>query len=107
MAPPRQLGARIRWLFLVFVLFNVVTTVPRTLEGDVAPLPWQLAAVAAALGLGWWWLRGYRRNAFAMWAAPVEGLALGVIGFGSHNWLITLGLLFSAASTARGGTRCS
>jgi diguanylate cyclase (GGDEF)-like protein len=98
MAPPRQLGARIRWLFLVFVLFNVVTTVPRTLEGDVAPLPWQLAAVAAALGLGWWWLRGYRRNAFAMWAAPVEGLALGVIGFGSHNWLITLGLLFSAVS---------
>jgi diguanylate cyclase (GGDEF)-like protein len=98
MAPPRRLGARIRWLFLIFVLFNVVTTVPRTLEGDVAPLPWQLAAVAAALGLGWWWLRGYRRNAFGMWAAPVEGLALGVIGFGSHNWLITLGLLFSAVS---------
>ncbi|GIE33358.1 hypothetical protein Ait01nite_064030 [Actinoplanes italicus] len=98
LAPPRQLGARIRWLFLIFILFNVVTSVPRTLEGDVAPLPWQLAAVAAALGLGWWWLRGYRRNSFPVWAAPVEGLALGVIGYGSHNWLITLGLLFSAVS---------
>ncbi|MEU4625581.1 GGDEF domain-containing protein [Actinoplanes sp. NPDC023801] len=98
MAPPRQLGARIRWLFLIFILFNVVTSVPRTLEGDIAPLPWQLAAVAAALGLGWWWLRGYRRNTFPVWAAPVEGLALGLIGFGSHNWLITLGLLFSAVS---------
>ncbi|MEU4161779.1 GGDEF domain-containing protein [Actinoplanes sp. NPDC026670] len=98
MAPPRQLGARIRWLFLIFILFNVITTVPRTLEGDIAPLPWQLAAVAAALGLGWWWLRGYRANRFPVWAAPVEGLALGVIGYGSHNWLITLALLFSAVS---------
>ncbi|MBG0566474.1 GGDEF domain-containing protein [Actinoplanes aureus] len=98
MAPPRQLGARIRWLFLIFILFNVVTAVPRTLHGDIAAPAWKFAAVAAAAGLAWWWLRGYRRNSFPAWAAPVEGLALAVIGYGSHNWLVTLGLLFVTVS---------
>ena len=98
MAPPRQLGARIRWLFLIFILFNLVTTVPRTLGSDIAPLGWRVAAVGAALALGWWWLRGYRRGGFPLWAAPAEALALGLLGYGSHNWLITLGLLFVTVS---------
>jgi diguanylate cyclase (GGDEF)-like protein len=98
MAPPRQLGARIRWLFLILMLFNLLTTVPRTLDSDLAPLSWRIAAVAACAGLGWWFLRGYRRGRFPAWAAPVEGLALGVIGYGSHNWLVTLGLLFVTVS---------
>ncbi len=94
MAPPRQLGARIRWLFLILILFHVTTAVPRILTGDgPAPL-WRVAAVSAALALGSWWLHGYRRAGFPVWAAPVEGLLLGLVGFGSHNWLITLGLLF-------------
>jgi diguanylate cyclase (GGDEF)-like protein len=98
MAPPRNLGERIRWLFVIFVLFNLAVTVPRTLNGTVASLSWRIGAVVAAAALAWWWLRGYRRTAFPAWAVPLEGAALGVIGYGSHDWVITLGLLFVSVS---------
>ncbi|WP_328459856.1 GGDEF domain-containing protein [Actinoplanes sp. NBC_00393] len=98
MAPPRQLGARIRWLFLILILFNLIITVPRALGSDLAPLTWRIAAVAAVAVLGCWFLRGYRRGGFPVAAAPLEGVALGVIGYGSHDWLITLGLLFVTVS---------
>ena len=59
MAPPRRLGARMRWLFLLFMMFNVATAVPRILDSGGAVLPWRVTGVLAALALAYWWLRGY------------------------------------------------
>jgi len=58
LASPRQLGARIRWLFLVFIMFNVVTAVPRILDSGTVALPRRATGVLAALALAYWWLRG-------------------------------------------------
>jgi hypothetical protein len=54
--PPKQLGGMIRWLFLLFATFNLVTAVPRILGNTHAsPVP-RAAGVAAALLVGIWWL---------------------------------------------------
>jgi len=79
-------------------MFNVVTAVPRILDSGTVELPWRATGVLAAFALAYWWLRGYRAGGFSVWAAPAEGLALGLIGYGSHNWLVTLGLLFTSVS---------
>ncbi|WP_433305725.1 diguanylate cyclase domain-containing protein [Actinoplanes sp. CA-030573] len=97
LAPPRQLGGRIRWLFLIFATFNVAGSVPRTLHGT-ASTPVRIAAVAAAVLLAWWWLRGYRRMAFPVAAIPLEGLAIAAIGCGSRDWVFSTGLLFATVS---------
>jgi diguanylate cyclase (GGDEF)-like protein len=95
--PPGRLGGRIRWLFLLFSTFNLAGSVPRTLTGPAAT-PWRVGAVAAAVLLAAWWLRGYRRLSFPVWAIPFEGLALAAVGCGTRNWVFTTGLLFATVS---------
>ncbi len=94
LAPPKPLGGRIRWLFVIFGVFNLVTVLPRVLSRTGDPLPPRLAAAVAALVLAAWWVRQYRRASFPAWMIPFEGLALLAIGLGMRSWVATLGLLF-------------
>ncbi|MET7423471.1 GGDEF domain-containing protein [Dactylosporangium sp. NPDC005555] len=94
LAPPRPLGGRIRWLFVIFGVFNLLTVLPRTLGRVEEPLPHRLPAAVAALALAAWWLRQYRRGTFPPWMIPVEGLAMLTVALGMRDWVGTLGLLF-------------
>jgi diguanylate cyclase (GGDEF)-like protein len=97
LAPPKDLGGRIRWLFLIFILFNLVTAAPRLLSGT-ADGALKAAALAGMVGLGYWWVRGYRNRYLPAWAIPVEGLAFFAVGLGQQDWVATMGLLFTATS---------
>ncbi|GAB3855521.1 diguanylate cyclase domain-containing protein [Dactylosporangium cerinum] len=94
LAPPKPLGGRIRWLFVIFGVFNLITVLPRVLSRtDVSPAS-RLPAAVAALALAAWWIRQYRKGTFPAWMIPVEALAMLAIGLGMHSWVATLGLLF-------------
>ncbi|MEV4515263.1 GGDEF domain-containing protein [Dactylosporangium sp. NPDC049525] len=94
LAPPKPLGGRIRWLFVIFGVFNLVTVLPRVLSRADEPVASRFAAAVAAAALAGWWLWRYRRGTFPAWMIPFEGLALLAIGLGMRSWVATLGLLF-------------
>ncbi|MGI5186018.1 diguanylate cyclase domain-containing protein [Dactylosporangium sp. CA-152071] len=94
LAPPKQLGGRIRWLFVIFGVFNLVTVLPRVLGHGTGPVTARVAAAVAAVALAGWWLRQYRLGTFPAWMIPFEALALLAIGLGMRDWVATLGLLF-------------
>ncbi|MEV0564071.1 GGDEF domain-containing protein [Dactylosporangium sp. NPDC050588] len=94
LAPPKQLGERIRWLFVSFGVFNLVTVLPRVLGHGTGPVTARVAAAVAAVALAGWWLRRYRLGTFPAWMIPFEALALLAIGLGMRDWVATLGLLF-------------
>ncbi len=96
--PPKQLGRRIQWLFLLMGLFNVVGSVPRMFAAGVAVPAERVAAVAAAVFLVLWWVRGYRKRHLPAWGLPLEAVALGAIGIAQHDYVATLGMLFSTVS---------
>ncbi len=56
--PPKQLGRRIQWLFLLMGLFNVVGSVPRMLGAGVAAPLERVAAIAGVVFLVVWWIGG-------------------------------------------------
>ncbi len=95
---PKQLGRRIQWLFLLMGLFNVVGSVPRMFAAGVAVPAERVAAVAAAVFLVLWWVRGYRTRHLPAWGLPLEAVALGAIGIAQHDYVATLGMLFSTVS---------
>ncbi len=69
--PPKDLLGRLRWFFLAFALFFIVTYLPQILVGSDRSWPVRLAGALSLLALGAWWLRCYRRGAF-----PAAGLLL-------------------------------
>ena len=96
--PPKQLGRRIQWLFLLMGLFNVVGSVPRMFAAEVAPPAERVAAIAGAMFLLLWWVRGYRNRHLPAWGLPLEAVALGAIGIAQYDYVATLGMLFSTVS---------
>jgi diguanylate cyclase (GGDEF)-like protein len=98
MLPPRRLGRRIQWLFLLMGLFNVVGSLPRIFSSTEVPAAQRIAASLAALFLLVWWVHGYRKNRLGAWALPIEGLAIAAVGVGQHDYVATLGMLFSTVS---------
>jgi diguanylate cyclase (GGDEF)-like protein len=98
LAPPKSLGGRVRWLFLLFALFYLVNSVPRILAGQDTTVQVRMAALGALAALAWWWVYGYRRNGFARWAAPVEAAAFFLIGLGLNAWVASLGMLFAVVA---------
>jgi diguanylate cyclase (GGDEF)-like protein len=89
---PKALDGRIRWLLLVLGVACLAAVLPRVALSGTAPPPARIAAAGAAVALGAWWLRRYRREGYPPWSAPLEAVALGVIGLGLHDWVDTLGL---------------
>src|SRR5262245_45900606 len=71
--PPDDLLSRVRWLLL---MVSWVVSLPRLalIWSGPADFPIRLLGSAALLALCGWWLRGYRRQSFPMWAIPFEGL---------------------------------
>jgi diguanylate cyclase (GGDEF)-like protein len=96
--PPKQLGRRIQWLFLLMGLFNVVGTVPRTMAAAQTTAGQRLVAAVAVLFIAVWWIVGYRRRGLPVWGLPLEGLALAAVGVAQHDYVATLGMLFSTMS---------
>jgi diguanylate cyclase (GGDEF)-like protein len=98
MVPPKELGRRIQWLFLLMGLFNVVGALPRIFASPEVPVWQRMAASLAALFLIGWWVRGYRTRRLSAWALPIEAVAIAAIGIGQHDYVATLGMLFSTMS---------
>ncbi|GAA4607748.1 diguanylate cyclase (GGDEF)-like protein [Actinoplanes octamycinicus] len=96
--PPKDLGRRIQWLFLFMSLINVVTSLPRMISGGQATTAQRAAAAVAIVFLVGWWVRGYRRQRVPVWGLPLEALALGTLAVGQHDYVATLGMLFSSMS---------
>ncbi|MGX6606786.1 hypothetical protein ACWKSP_32370 [Micromonosporaceae bacterium Da 78-11] len=80
--PPKQLGRRIQWLFLLMGLFNVVGALPRTFGVPGLSGVERGATVLAAAFLVVWWIRGYRTLKMPAWALPAEALAIAAIATG-------------------------
>src|SRR5262245_25985982 len=79
-------------------LINVVGAVPRMLNTAAPTTGQRAAAVAAVAFLLFWWVRGYRNRRIPLWGLPFEALALGAIGVAQHDYVATLGMLFSSMS---------
>jgi hypothetical protein len=76
-APPKPLGERIRWFLLLPAMVNLCVSTVRLVAEASGTRPLEAALmVATAVFLIWWWLRGYRRQSYPMWAAVPEGPAL-------------------------------
>ena len=91
LAPPKQFGRRIRWVFLIFALFNVAQAFIHILRAgadSVVPRPISLAAVC---WLGWWWVHEYRRACYRAWTVPVEATVILLIGLAAHALPVTCG----------------
>ncbi|MEV6493109.1 hypothetical protein AB0M20_31485, partial [Actinoplanes sp. NPDC051633] len=69
--PPKELLARLRWFFLAFAVFFLVTYLPQLLIESNRSWPVRLAGAGLLISLGSWWLRCYRRGHF-----PAAGLVL-------------------------------
>jgi diguanylate cyclase (GGDEF)-like protein len=96
--PPQQLGRRIQWLFLLMGLFTVVRSVQPMLAAGVAPPAERGGAIAAAVVLVLWWVRGYRARHLPAWGLPLEAFALSAIGIAQHDYVATLSILFGSVS---------
>jgi diguanylate cyclase (GGDEF)-like protein len=70
--PPKELLARLRWFFLAFGLFFVVTYLPQLLLQSDREWPVRWAGGLLLVGMGAWWLRCYRRGHFPAWGLILE-----------------------------------
>ncbi len=77
-ATPRDLLARVRWLFLLASLFTGVILLPQLVVATTAA-PLRLLAAAAAVTLCWRWVRCYRYGAGTPLWEPAEAALLFVI----------------------------
>ncbi len=91
--PPEELLARLRWLFLVFGLFFVVTFLPQ-FASSPRPVALRVAASVALVALGVWWVRGYRSGHFPRWGLLLEAAAFLLTGLAPDDAFKALGLLY-------------
>ncbi len=96
---PAGLLARMRWVFLAFGLFNVVGLIAQITFTSRMPTPLRGGAVVALAVLGWWWIRGYRRERFPTAGLAAEALAftLTALAIGSTPYA-AFGLLYTGVN---------
>jgi diguanylate cyclase (GGDEF)-like protein len=92
--PPTGLQARIRWLFLLGGLFNLVMAVPLLVWGSSSALELRVAGAIGLAVLGWWWLRGYAKGHFPLAGIVLEFAALGVVALAVQSPDRILGVLY-------------
>jgi diguanylate cyclase (GGDEF)-like protein len=96
--PPKDLLGRLRWCFLAFALFFVVTYLPQIVIQSDRSWFVRLAGALALLCLGAWWLRCYRHARF-----PAVGMVLECMTFAACILIPSdpfkgLGLLYIAVN---------
>ena len=91
--PPEELLARLRWLFLLFGLFFVVTFIPQFVQSP-RPAVLRVAASLALVALGGWWVRGYRTGTFPAVGLALEAAAFVLTGLAPDDAFKALGLLY-------------
>jgi diguanylate cyclase (GGDEF)-like protein len=94
LGPPEQLLGRLRWSFLAFGLFFLVTFLPQLVVQSPKPAGLRAAAVLSHLLLAVWWVRCYRRGAFPSTGLPLEAAAFALAGFAADDPFKALGLLY-------------
>jgi diguanylate cyclase (GGDEF)-like protein len=95
--PPADLSARVRWCFLLFGLFFVVTFLPQLIASPRPPAL-RLLAVCVLLGLGAWWIRCYRTGRFPWPGLLLEFAAFVLCGVVPDDAFKSLGLLYIAVN---------
>jgi diguanylate cyclase (GGDEF)-like protein/PAS domain S-box-containing protein len=76
---PRRTSRRVAWLYLVFALIAMVSFALVAIGASSRPAPLRLAGLAAVLLLVVLWAGQYRTGPWP-WGAPVEALAILVVG---------------------------
>jgi diguanylate cyclase (GGDEF)-like protein/PAS domain S-box-containing protein len=93
--PPLAALARVRWVFGLLALANLVFLGPMLAFGSSQPAPVRLIGAVLAIGLGWWWSRTYALGR-AHWLAVVpEGIALVVITVAVGDPVRASGVLYT------------
>jgi len=92
--PPVGLQARIRWLFLLGAIFNLVTVIPLLVWGSSSSLELRVAGAIGLCVLGWWWLRGYANGRFPLAGTLLEVAALGAVALAVEHPDRILGVLY-------------
>jgi hypothetical protein len=92
--PPTGLQARIRWIFLLCALFNLVALAPLLVWGSSAALELRVAGAIGLGALGWWWLRSYALGRFPLLGTVLELAALGAAMLGVEQPDRALGVLY-------------
>lgn len=98
MTPPGQLLTRLRWAFLLFMLFFVLTFTPQLLLQSPWLLLVRLLSTGLLLALGLWWVRCYRAGQFPARGAVLEVLAFTAAVLTPEDPYRALGLLFIAVN---------
>lgn len=96
LTPPPTLLARVRWVFLLFMLLTLFVTV--LLLGVVQDMGAAIrsAALAASAALGVWWVWGYRCAGFPWVGDAAEGVALMTVSVAAGDPLTPVILLYVA-----------
>ena len=106
-SPPKQLLARIRWLFLVCCLVAALIIMWGLAVDPSSEGTRRAVAGLALVILCWWWIRCHERSTFTRSSAVLEGVLLCIIGVSlkepNDAFLLTsLGLAFRSLY-GRGG----
>lgn len=94
LAPPNDLLGRLRWSFLAFSLFFVVTYVPQVALTESSSAALRATACCSVTALAWWWVRCYRRGTFPLLGLPFEVGTFFVAAMAVEDPYRTLGLLY-------------
>ena len=96
--PPAGLLARLRWLFLAFVLFFALTFVPQLVLESDWPVPVRVLSALLLLALAGWWTLCYRRGVFPLAGLPFELAVFVAVVLTPADPFKSLGLLYIAVN---------
>jgi diguanylate cyclase (GGDEF)-like protein len=77
--PPNSLLARIRWLFLLCSIFNLIALLPLVVFRSPSPVPIRIAGVFGIAVITIYWIRSYRCARFLSGGYLLETVALLVV----------------------------
>jgi len=93
--PPHSLLGRVRWLFLVLALFNVITAILILALTGSGPPPLQALGAGALLFAGGLWVRGYRSGHFPLLFDLLIGLVLLLLVLGAGEVQGVIGVFYA------------